>query len=251
MIILSESQAYYQDLLDQGYTEQDAELYTKKYYPEFKHDQQATDKVEAVSVGVLENHEFNPYVPSPTAEKQQIISQEVKDKLSGGMQFITEKANIIVRDKRLAIGAGIAIITVILIAVILLIPATSGPIEGTWVKADGQTFEFQQDGDLEDGNSFTSTWDYEGSVLTMTSKTLAVDSNNQIYEMTIVQKFNVELIDDENAMWMNWVALEIDGEQSSEMSNQCILMIRENVASNAQEFYTLSIEYENDKPNWC
>ena len=249
--VLSKSHAYFQDLLSQGYSEQDAIMYTKKYYPEFVYNPTIDTPAPVVEAAVTGNQEFNPYAPSPTAENQPIISQEMKEKFSTGLEFISEKTKLMLSDKRLVTGIAFVVAAVILAAVILLIPATSGPVEGKWIKADGQMYEFQQDGDLIDGTSFTSTWDYEGTVLTMTSTRLAVNSNNAIYEMSIVQKFNIKLIDDENAMWMNWITLEIDGEQSSEMLEGCILMIKQDVASNSQEFHTAAIEYEDDKPGWC
>ena len=95
------------------------------------------------------------------------------------------------------------------------------------------------------------SWDYQGSVLTMTSTRLAVDSNNQIYEMEIVQRLNIELIDDDNAMWMSWVSLTVDGQQSSQMSDGCFLMMKQSTASTPDEFYTQSLKYEDDRPNWC
>ena len=251
MIILSESQEYYDDLLAKGYTNEDAFSYTKKYYPEFTLDDTSIVTLADNSVGALAEQEFNPYAPSPLTEKQEIIPQEVKDKFSHGLQLVTDKASMIVKDKRLATGAGIVFFAVLVAAIILLLPTTAGPIEGTWIKADGQEFEFEKNGDLEFDNSFTSTWDYQGSVLTMTSTRMAVDNNNQIYEMEIVQKLNIELIDDDNAMWMSWVSLTIDGQQSSQMSDECFLMMKQSTASTPDEFYTQSLEYEDERPNWC
>ena len=251
MIILSESQEYYDDLLTKGYTSEDAFSYTKKYYPEFTLDDTSIVTLADNSVGALAEQEFNPYAPSPLTEKQEIIPQEVKDKFSHGLQLVTDKASMIVKDKRLATGAGIVFFAVLVAAIILLLPTTAGPIEGTWIKADGQEFEFDKNGDLEFDNSFTSTWDYQGSVLTMTSTRLAVDSDNQIYEMEIVQKLNIELIDDDNAMWMSWVSLTVDGQQSSQMSDECFLMMKQSTASTPGEFYTQSLNYEDDRPNWC
>ena len=251
MIILSESQEYYDDLLAKGYTNEDAVSYTKKYYPEFTLDDTSIVTLADNSVGALAEQEFNPYAPSPLTEKQEIIPQEVKDKFSHGLQLVTDKASMIVKDKRLATGAGIVFFAVLVAAIILLLPTTAGPIEGTWIKADGQEFEFDKNGDLEFDNSFTSTWDYQGSVLTMTSTRLAVDSNSQIYEMEIVQKLNIELIDDDNAMWMSWVSLTVDGQQSSQMSDECFLMMKQSTASTPDEFYTQSLNYEDDRPNWC
>jgi hypothetical protein len=184
-------------------------------------------------------------------EKQEIISQDVKDKFTQGLQLVTDKASMIVKDKRLATGAGIVFFAVLVAAIILLLPTTAGPIEGTWIKADGQEFEFDKNGDLDFDNSFTSTWDYQGSVLTMTSTRLAVDNNNQIYEMEIVQKLNIELIDDDNAMWLSWVSLTVDGQQSSQMSDECFLMMKQSTASTPDEFYTQSLKYEDERPNWC
>lgn len=248
---MSESQEYYDDLLSKGYTTEDALLYTKKYYPEFSLDDSSIATIADNNADVIASHEFNPYAPSPMTEKQELISQEVKDKFSQGLQLVTDKASMIVKDKRLATGAGIVFFAVLVAAIILLLPTTAGPIEGTWIKADGQEFEFEKNGDLEFDNSFMSTWDYQGSVLTMTSTRMAVDNNNQIYEMEIVQKLNIELIDDDNAMWMSWVSLTIDGQQSSQMSDECFLMMKQSTASTPDEFYTQSLEYEGERPNWC
>ena len=251
MTTLSENRDYYDDLLAKGYNTEDALLYTKKYYPEFSLDDSPITPVIDNDERVLASQEFSPYVPSPMAEKQELISQEVKDKFSQGLQLVSDKASMIVKDKRLATGAGIVFFAVLVAAIILLLPTTAGPIEGTWIKADGQKFEFEKNGDLEFDNSFTSTWDYQGSVLTMTSTRMAVDNNNQIYEMEIVQKLNIELIDDDNAMWMSWVSLTIDGQQSSQMSDECFLMMKQSTASTPDEFYTQSLEYEDERPNWC
>ena len=53
MIILSESQDYYDDLLAKGYTGEDALLYTKKYYPEFTLDDTSIAPLVDNSVGAL------------------------------------------------------------------------------------------------------------------------------------------------------------------------------------------------------
>jgi len=248
---LSENQEYYDDLLAKGYAREDALLYTQKYYPEFSLEESSIDTNIDSSVEDLGGQEFNPYTPSPMIEKQEIISQDVKDKFTQGLQLVTDKASMIVKDKRLATGAGIVFFAVLVAAIILLLPTTAGPIEGTWIKADGQEFEFDKNGDLDFDNSFTSTWDYQGSVLTMTSTRLAVDNNNQIYEMEIVQKLNIELIDDDNAMWLSWVSLTVDGQQSSQMSDECFLMMKQSTASTPDEFYTQSLKYEDERPNWC
>ena len=248
---MSENQEYYDDLLAKGYAREDALLYTQKYYPEFSLEESSIDTNIDPSVGDLGGQEFNPYAPSPMIEKQEIISQDVKDKFTQGLQLVTDKAKTIAKDKRLATGAGIVFFAVLVAAIILLLPTTAGPIEGTWIKADGQEFEFDKNGDLDFDNSFTSTWDYQGSVLTMTSTRLAVDNNNQIYEMEIVQKLNIELIDDDNAMWLSWVSLTVDGQQSSQMSDECFLMMKQSTASTPDEFYTQSLKYEDDRPNWC
>jgi hypothetical protein len=248
---LSENQEYYDDLLAKGYAREDALLYTQKYYPEFSLEESSIDTNIDSSVEDLGGQEFNPYAPSPMIEKQEIISQDVKDKFTQGLQLVTDKASMIVKDKRLATGAGIVFFAVLVAAIVLLLPTTAGPIEGTWIKADGQEFEFDKNGDLDFDNSFTSTWDYQGSVLTMTSTRLAVDNNNQIYEMEIVQKLNIELIDDDNAMWLSWVSLTVDGQQSSQMSDECFLMMKQSTASTPDEFYTQSLKYEDERPNWC
>ena len=117
-MILSENQEYFDDLLAKGYTKEDAFSYTKKYYPEFTLDDTSIVPLVDNSVGALAEQEFNPYAPSPLIEKQEIISQEVKDKFSQGLQLVTDKASMIVKDKRLATGAGIVFFAVLVLSLI-------------------------------------------------------------------------------------------------------------------------------------
>ena len=56
-----------------------------------------------------------------------------------------------------------------------------------------------------------------------------------------------EFSDDENAMWLKWTGLEIDGDDAtSEVENTCILVIKD-TNSYAEDVG----KYISGKPNWC
>ena len=128
-----------------------------------------------------------------------------------------------------------------------MIPQDGEPIEGNWIKSDGQSLEFEAGGDFSNQIYPGSTWSLDGKILTMTSTVQIID-DNQLITKLIVQTVDVSFSDDENAMWWVWDSVTIDNVPQELDENSCSLLLKTSLAKNTYEFGINAPNYESDKP---
>ena len=87
----------------------------------------------------------------------------------------------------------------IISAIAFLIPSSTGPINGTWIKSDGQKLSFDSDGDYDDQSSLDSIWELDGNDLTIISSGTIFYSDGSKETIEIVQDIDIYFSDDENA----------------------------------------------------
>ena len=98
------------------------------------------------------------------------------------------------------------------------------------------------DGTFDDGTGNDATWEIDGDELIIVSTVGDGDDATEI-KQTLKQGFS----DDEKAMWIMWVGLEINGEDaSSEVENTCILVIKD-----SSSYSEDASKYISKRPSWC
>ena len=229
---MSEDLEYFEGLLSKGYSEEKALDYTQKYFPEF-----TTELPE-------------PAPPPSFVEKQsdglpEMDSEEpgldIDEMFEDGKILLEMAREKIIENKRVAMIAGSLFLILMLSFIAYKIPSKIGPLEGEWMKSDGEKVSFTSKGIYNDDSNYDSTWVLEGDSLTITW----VSSSS-----TIVQNAQIEMSDDENAIWLKWTQLVIDGEESAPPS-QCITLLSTELANNAVKYNEISAEYISEKPSWC
>ena len=226
---------YHDDLIEQGYTDEEALEHTLRYFPDFSLDGRKPD-------------------PAPPPGREAIPSKPVTNTgtnnesfnfdrmmFKAGLLFDNTKDNLKENSKVLFSILGVFAV-IIVVYLVFQIPASTHPIEGSWTKADGQIFTFNIDGTFEDGTGNDATWEIENNEVTLTSE---IDDDEL---SIIVQKLKQGFSEDENAMWLSWVSLEIDGDDSStsEVEGTCILLVKDS-DSYSEEI----VKYESEIPSWC
>ena len=136
------------------------------------------------------------------------------------------------------------------VVLVFMIPQSTEPIEGTWIKSDGQAFTLDDDNGFNNQIYPGSTYTLEGSSLVMTS-TVQIINDGQLVTKLIIQSVDVTFTDDENAMWWVWASVTVDDEQQELDETPCSLLIRTSVAKNTYEFGVNSPTYQVEKPLLC
>ena len=244
---MTKDQEYYDGLLLKGYNESQALEYTKQYYPEF---------VVVQTTKTVEQN--NPYLPNMDSiemtmlDSGQLAGQNLMTKLNIQKSTFTSMKTFLIEKKIPAIAAGV-ILVVILSALVFMIPTTTGEaIEGTWMKADGQKVTFESDKTYSDGIGYSSMWNLDGETLTVISNIETTDSNGTTEFRSIVQKMVVSFSNDEEAMWVAWESITVNGEEIEGSSeNECVLMLKSSVANSRPQYNDNFGAYENEAPAFC
>ena len=244
---MSKDQEYYDDLLIKGYTETQALQYTTQYYPEFTV-VQAPQPVE----------QSNPYLPNIDSiettmlDSSQLAGQNIMSKLNLQKSTFTSVKTVLIEKKIPAIAVGVILI-VILSALVFMIPTTTGEaIEGTWMKADGQKITFDGDKTYSDGLGYSSMWNLDDATLTVISNIQSTSSNGTTEFTSIVQKMTIAFSEDENAMWLSWQNITVNGEEFEDSSEEgCVLMLKSSVAKSIPEYNDNFGSYESEIPDFC
>mgnify|MGYP003323367054 FL=1 len=244
---MSKDQEYYDGLLIKGYTETQALQYTTQYYPEFTV-VQAPQPVE----------QSNPYLPNIDSiettmlDSSQLAGQNIMSKLNLQKSTFTSVKTVLIEKKIPAIAVGVILI-VILSALVFMIPTTTGEaIEGTWMKADGQKITFDGDKTYSDGLGYSSMWNLDDDTLTVISNIQSTSSNGTTEFTSIVQKMTIAFSEDENAMWLSWQNITVNGEEFEDSSEEgCVLMLKSSVAKSIPEYNDNFGSYESEIPDFC
>jgi len=232
---LSEALSYHDGLIEQGYTEEEAVEHTLRYFPDFSLDGRKPDPAPPPGF------DFIPSESKPKDEAAQPLVDLDVLKFKAGKFF--EKSRKWVKDnQKIVYSASGILVALVIIYMVFQIPASTHPIEGSWTKADGQIFEFNMDGTFDDGTGNDATWEIDGDELIIVSTVGDGDDATEI-KQTLKQGFS----DDEKAMWIKWVGLEINGEDaSSEVENTCILVIKD-----SSSYSEDASKYISKRPSWC
>ena len=244
---MSKDQEYYDGLLIKGYTEKQALQYTTQYYPEFTV-VQAPQTIE----------QNNPYLPNIDSiettmlDSSQLAGQNIMSKLNLQKSTFTSVKTVLIEKKVPAIAAGI-ILVVILSALVFMIPTTTGEaIEGTWMKADGQKITFEDDKTYSDGLGYSSMWNLDDDTLTVISNIQSTSSNGTMEFTSIVQKMTIAFSEDENAMWISWQSITLNGEEFEDSSeDECVMMLKSSVAKSIPDYNDNFVNYESETPAFC
>ena len=154
-------------------------------------------------------------------------------------------------NRKFVFSGLVAVLIITSIILVLMIPSPAGPLEGDWVKGDGQLFDFNGDGSMTNEIYQDSTWTTKGDLLTIVSTVQYLDENDYFTSRIIVQEVTYTLSEDENAMWWEWKSVSIDGIEQDVDVNTCSLLLKEKVAENNYEYSIESKTYAEETPNGC
>lgn len=232
---MSEALSYHDDLIEQGYSEEEAVEHTQRYFPDFSLDGKKPDPAPPPGF---------EFIPSNKDEIENTPEASFNlDKVLFKAGLLFDNAKISVKEnKKVVYSICGAIVALLVIYMVLQIPASTHPIEGSWTKSDGQVFIFNMDGTFEDGTGNDAEWEIDDDTLTITS--IIGDGDDSV---EIIQTLKQEFSSDEDAMWIKWTGLSIDGQDStSEVENTCILLIKE-----SNSYSEDAGEYISKSPSWC
>ncbi len=253
MIYLSKAQQYFDDLISQGYSEDEALDYTQKYYPGF-----FLAKVKVENENTLDNvvskpnPQTSPYIPS---NEEESFSDKYGPKAKMALDSTMKNAKILFEklplDRKTAVIASFVVVILILSAIAFLIPSSTGPINGTWIKADGQKLSFDSDGEYDDQSSLDSIWELDGNDLTIISSGTIFYSDGSKESIEVIQEIDVYFSDDENALWLDFNSVKVNGEEQNSDEQQCVLILKNNIASNILEYSNEYSQYLDEVPKQC
>ena len=232
---MSEALSYHDDLIEQGYSEEEAVEHTQRYFPDFSLDGKKPDPAPPPGF---------EFIPSNKDEIENTPEASFNlDKVLFKAGLLFDNAKISVKEnKKVVYSICGAIVALLVIYMVLQIPASTHPIEGSWTKSDGQVFIFNMDGTFEDGTGNDAEWEIDDDTLTITS--IIGDGDDSV---EVIQTLKQEFSSDEDAMWIKWIGLSIDGQDStSEVENTCILLIKD-----SSSYSEDAGEYILKSPSWC
>ena len=232
---MSKAISYHDDLIEQGYSEEEAIEHTQRYFPDFSLDGRKPDPAPPPGFEFIPSKEKEP-------EMQPNSSFDI-DKMLFKAGLLFDDAKLAIKEnKKIVYSIVGTAVALFVIYIVLQIPASTHPIEGSWTKSDGQVFTFNMDGSFEDGTDNDANWEIEGDLLTISSTIVNGDDS-----IEIIQTLKQEFTDDEKAMWLKWTGLEIDGDDAtSEVENTCILVIKD-----TNSYTEDAGKYISEKPDWC
>ena len=233
--MLSEALSYHNDLIEQGYSEEEAEEHTLRYFPDFSLDGRKADPAPPPGFDFI-----------PSSKKENVANEQSSinlDKIlfKAGVMFDNAKITIKENKKIVYTISGIAAALLVVYLIITLIPASIHPIEGEWTRTDDETWTFNMDGSFEDSTGYDAEWEIDGDQLTITTTIGSGDNFIQIIQ-TGEQKFS----SDENAMWIKWTKITENGEDITPENQPCILLIKD-----SNSYSEDAGEYISKAPSWC
>jgi len=232
---MSEAISYHEDLIEQGYSEEEALEHTMRYFPDFSLDGRKPDPAPPPGFEYIPSEKIN------SEERPEMSFNLDKIIFKAGVLF--DNSKIMLKDnKRIVYSICGILVGLLVIYMVLQIPASTHPLEGSWTKSDGQVFTFNMDGTFEDGTGNDATWEIDGDVLTIKSTVGTGDDS-----VEVVQVLKQGFSSDEDAIWLKWTELTIDGQdETSEVENSCILLIKD-----SNSYSEDASEYISKTPSWC
>ena len=190
-------------------------------------------------------NQFQAYYPTRTSQPT------FSEKLTGISEHpLSKQVTDFVKQKNVIYAIAIGVLLISAVVLIFMIPQDTEPIEGRWIKSDGQLLTFDSSGEFSNQIYPGSTWSLDGEILSMSSTVQIIDGQTLVTKI-IVQTVKVEFSDDELAMWWLWESVTIDGLEENLEQGTCSLIIKESVADNTLEYALEAPNYQSIKPSSC
>ena len=185
------------------------------------------------------------YAPQPRKKQFTEVVQDLKS------HPFYKKSKEVLLQKQTVYSISVGLFIIFAFTLIFMIPEPVDPIEGKWMKADGEILNFVGDGEMIHEIQMQTTWTTDGDDLTLISQLNYIDSSQQVSSQLIVQNVKFTMTEDENGMWWHWQSILINDVEQEISEYQCALLLRTSVAENTYEYSVVSASYENEKPESC
>ncbi|MBI31464.1 MAG: hypothetical protein CMB72_02550 [Euryarchaeota archaeon] len=255
-----DDEAYFADLIRQGYSVQDAIEHTRNYFPDFNigmsgksesNNHQSVESIAAAVAQILEKESSDDLESIEVSREKEIGTDE--SKISTILSYGEAIVHLLydrLSERRVMISAATIVGIILLSTIALSIPKTMEPIIGTWLKADGQEFTFLEDSSYMDEMDGDSSWILNGSDLVISTSSVFKNSNGTNSNVLIIQESRIQISDDSVALWIKWDSITVNSEPQ-EIPNDCVLLLKKTALDSDTSFYQLSNQYSDDKPRWC
>lgn len=257
---MADDEAYFSDLIRQGYSVNDAVQHTRTYFPKFRlmenentesNGQPSVESIAAAIAQILDTKSPELTGTNATSREKKIETNE--SNFSSFYSYVEATVYLLyerLSERKVLIPVATIIGIVLLSTIALSIPKTMDPIIGTWEKADGQEFTFSEDSSYLDEMEGDSSWSLNGSDLVISTSTVWRNSNGTNSNVLIIQEMRIQISDDSSAMWMKWDSITVNSEVQ-EIPNDCVLLLKQTSINSGTSFGQLSSSYSESEPTWC
>jgi hypothetical protein len=185
------------------------------------------------------------YAPQPRKKQFTEVVQDLKS------HPFYKKSKEVLLQRQTVYSISVGLFIIFAFTLIFMIPEPVEPIEGKWMKADGEILNFVGDGEMIHEIQMQTTWTTDGDGLTLISQLNYIDSSQQVSSQLIVQNVQFTMTEDENGMWWHWQSILINDVEQDISEYQCALLLRTTVAENTYEYSVVSPSYDDEKPESC
>ena len=185
------------------------------------------------------------YAPQPRKKQFTEVVQDLKS------HPFYKKSKEVLLQRQTVYSISVGLFIIFAFTLIFMIPEPVEPIEGKWMKADGEILNFVGDGEMIHEIQMQTTWTTDGGDLTLISQLNYIDSSQQVSSQLIVQNVQFTMTEDENGMWWHWQSILINDVEQDISESQCALLLRTSVAENTYEYSVVSPSYDDEKPESC
>ena len=185
------------------------------------------------------------YAPQPRKKQFTEVVQDLKS------HPFYKKSKEVLLQRQTVYSISVGLFIIFAFTLIFMIPEPVEPIEGKWMKADGEILNFVGDGEMIHEIQMQTTWTTDGGDLTLISQLNYIDSSQQVSSQLIVQNVQFTMTEDENGMWWHWQSILINDVEQDISEYQCALLLRTSVAENTYEYSVVSLSYDDEKPESC
>ena len=185
------------------------------------------------------------YAPQPRKKQFTEVVQDLKS------HPFYKKSKEVLLQRQTAYSISVGLFIIFAFTLIFMIPEPADPVEGKWMKADGEILNFVGDGEMIHEIQMQTTWTTDGGDLTLISQLNYIDSSQQVSSQLIVQNVQFTMTEDENGMWWHWQSILINDVEQEISEDQCALLLRTSVVENTYEYSVVSPSYDDEKPESC
>lgn len=204
----------------------------------------------------IESEQPLPVTESPSGHDLYYAPQANKKQLSEVIQDVRshpfyKKSKEVMLQKQTVYSIAVGLFVVFALTLIFMIPEPTDPIEGKWMKADGEVFNFSGNGVMVHEIQMQTSWTTDGDDLTLISQLNYIDDSQQVSSQLIVQNIKFTITEDEKGMWWHWQSVLINDVEQEVTEDQCALLLRTSIAENTYEYSVVSTSYNDEKPETC